>query len=230
MTNLEPPTQAKNQPIKKTRRLVLMSDTHDRHGQFDVPEGDILLHAGDFTFNGQQAELERFNSWLGTLNFQHKVIIPGNHDLTFETDWKWATHHVPEADAILNGELYEVDGLKIWGEPRQPWFWDWAFNVPRGPEMKKVWEKVPTDIDVLLTHGPPLGAGDLTLLRNNLPGSHVGCEAQREWIIEHQPKLVVCGHIHPGYGLHMIGNTLVVNASVCNEQYRPVNKPVVLHV
>ncbi|MHA2067516.1 MAG: metallophosphoesterase family protein, partial [Candidatus Thorarchaeota archaeon] len=58
----------------------------------------------------------------------------------------------------------------------------------------------------------------------------VGCEAQRRWIEENQPKLVVCGHIHGGYGLGLIGNTLVVNASICNEKYQPVNRPVVLEI
>jgi predicted phosphohydrolase len=207
-----------------TSRLVLLSDTHDRHGQFDVPEGDILLHAGDFTFQGRGPELVRFNAWLDELDFDQKVIIPGNHELTFEKAWSLAEALVPAADAILNGELYEYGDLKIWGEPRQPWFYNWAFNVKR-PAMEQVWEKVPQDIDVLLTHGPPLGFGDLTPR-----GEHVGCSFQLDWIKQHQPKLVVCGHIHYGYGEYMIGNTKVVNASICNEKYKPMNKPVVVEL
>jgi len=217
-------------PGNPNRKLVLVADTHDRYGMFPMPEGDILLHAGDFTFRGRPDELSRFNDWLDAQgSFAHKVIIPGNHDLSFEVDWCGAVGKVPAADAVLNGQLYEALGLKIWGEPRQPEFYNWAFNVSR-EGMKKVWEKVPPDIDILLTHGPPYGVGDMTLPRNFKLGEHVGCKYQRQWIEENQPRLVVCGHIHPGYGIYMLGNTLVVNASVCTEAYKPTNPPIVLHI
>ena len=118
--------------------------------------------------------------------------------------------------------MYEAEGLKIWGEPRQPEFYQWAFNVHRD-NMGLVWDQVPDNIDVLLTHGPPWGVGDRSS-RNQ----HVGCKAQREYILEKKPRLVVCGHIHPGYGVHILGNTTVVNASVVNAKYQVVNPPVVL--
>lgn len=214
-----PPQKESPKPV----RIVMMSDTHDRYQQlFNIPEGDIFLHAGDATFQGEPDELLRYSDWLDRLEFKHKIIIPGNHDRMFEDDWERAVAHVPAADVILNQELYEAEGLKIWGEPRQPWFHDWAFNIPRAEMKKRVWDKVPTDIDILVTHGPPWGVGDLCR------GGHVGCAAQREWILDHQPKLVVCGHIHEGYGLYMLGDTLVVNASTCNSRYKAVNPPVVL--
>jgi Icc-related predicted phosphoesterase len=208
-----------------TQRLVLMSDTHSRYGQFDVPEGDILLIAGDLTFQADVLELQKFNDWLDDQDFEHKIIIPGNHDLLFEKDWDLACTLVPAADAILNQEMYWANDLKIWGEPRQPEFFDWAFNVPRDRMKKDCWDKIPTyeKLDVLLTHGPPWGVCDV-----NNEGVHVGCAAQRDWILKHQPRVVVCGHIHPGYGLGMLGNTLIVNASVCNKWYEPLNPPVVL--
>ncbi len=205
-------------------KIVMVSDTHDRYGKFDMPEGDILLHAGDLTFHGKAEELARFNDWLDDLEFKHKIIVPGNHDLTFESHWDWAKAMTYAADAVLNGEMYEAEGFKIWGEPRQPWFHDWAFNVER-ENMKKVWDQIPPGIDILVTHGPPLGVGDLTPR-----GERVGCQYQRQWIQEYQPKLVVCGHIHNGYGLYQVGKTLVVNASVCDEHYEPVNKPIVIEL
>ncbi len=209
----------------KMKRVVMVSDTHDKHSKlFNMPKGDILIMSGDMTFHGEEAELERLNDWLDAQDYDHKVIIPGNHDLTFESRWDWACSKVPAADAILNQELYDADGLKIWGEPRQPWFYDWAFNVSRDQMKKQCWDKVPDDIDILISHGPPWGVGDVT----SRGSAHVGCVALREYILERGPRLVVCGHIHPGYGIHILGNTVVVNASVCNERYQVVNPPVVL--
>jgi Icc-related predicted phosphoesterase len=202
--------------------FLCFSDTHERTDDIWVTQkADVLLHAGDFTFKGIPPALQKFNRWLGALDgFKHKIIIPGNHELSFERDWKSAAAYVPAADAILNGETYEVSGLKIYGEPRQPRFFDWAFNVNR-EQMCYVWDRVPTDTDVLLTHGPPYGVGDLTAR-----GEHVGCKFLREWILEHQPRLVVCGHIHEGYGKYRLGKTVVVNASICNSKYEPTNKPI----
>lgn len=204
-------------------RIVIISDTHNKAHMIDLPEGDVLLHAGDFTNGGTVEELVRFNAWLDQQEFDHRVIIPGNHELLFEKDWNYAASLIPAADAILDQKAYDADGLKIWGEPRQPWFYDWAFNVPREEMEEKCWSRVPEDVDILLTHGPPYRCGDLTPR-----GDLVGCHYMRELIIKNQPLLVACGHIHSGYGVTSIHNTVVANASVCNEQYRPVNKPIVI--
>jgi Icc-related predicted phosphoesterase len=124
---------------------------------------------------------------------------------------------------FLNSETVEYRGLKIYGEPQQPAFFDWAFNIPRD-RMNAVWDKVPPNTDVLLTHGPPLGAGDVSR------GKQLGCEFQREWILKNKPRLVVCGHIHPGYGYYQLGNTTVINASCLDSSYNPVNIPPVIHL
>ena len=210
-------------------RICMISDTHEQHSQIiGMEQADILLHAGDITYQGAYDKLLEFDEWLDSLDskfsYKHKVIIPGNHERTFEQDWDTAAAHIPAADAILNGETYEAEGLKIYGEPRQPWFYDWAFNIKR-ESMNFVWDKVPTDTDVLLTHGPPLGVGDRTSR-----GEHVGCAEQRKWILAHQPKLVVCGHIHEGYGIYILGRTVVVNASICTSKYAPTNRAVTVDI
>lgn len=208
-------------------KLILISDTHEQHEQIPLEPADILLHAGDITFTGKHSRLTEFNDWLVSaqvhMGFKHCIGIPGNHDLSFEKDWETACAHVP-AMRFLNQEVIEVgtEGLAIYGEPRQPEFNNWAFNVPR-LDMEAVWRKVPTSIDILLTHGPAHGIGDKTK-----DGRSVGCIYQREWIEKHQPRLVVCGHVHEGYGLYMVGHTLVVNASSLAANYRSVNKPVTI--
>ena len=61
-------------------RIVLISDTHNKHEKLEMPEGDVLIHAGDFTNNGTEQEIREFDMWLASLNFQHKILVPGNHD------------------------------------------------------------------------------------------------------------------------------------------------------
>ena len=232
MTGTMPRTRGKHPATRedgsKAVRICMISDTHTMHDKIHgMQKADILLHAGDITYHGKYEELLKFSDWLDSLErnfpggYKHKVIIPGNHDKTFEDDWETAAAHVTGADAILNQETYEACGLTIYGEPRQPWFYDWAFNVQRS-EMRAVWDKAPK-CDVLLTHGPPLGVGDRCA-----DGANVGCKYQREWILDMKPQLVVCGHIHEGYGIYKLGETLIVNASICTRNYRPDNPPIVI--
>jgi Icc-related predicted phosphoesterase len=181
------------------------------------------VHAGDFTNQGKPLEVAKFSHWCEAITnkhgYKHVIVTPGNHEIIFENDYNFAKSCLTHA-TVLNQEVVEIEGLKFYGEPRTIEFCNWAFNVPL-TKMPKVWERVPTDIDVLITHGPPAGVLDLTMR-----GENVGCPHLRDWILEHQPKLVVCGHIHLGYGTAMLGNTRVVNAAICNERYKPVNRPI----
>lgn len=216
-------------------RLVFISDTHTYQKQIDMPEGDILVHAGDITFTGHYSDLKRFNAWIGKLDFKHKIVIAGNHDLTFQ-DKYFPNHNVsgdPEkARACLTNCTYledssvVVEGLKFYGSPWQPWFHDWAFNLMRGDEIKAKWDLIPEDTDILITHGPPYGVGD-RLLRS---GDLVGCYDLKEAIKRIKPLIHCCGHIHEGYGVQKLGDTLCINASTCDLYYNPENKPVVVDV
>ena len=200
-------------------RFVLVSDTHCTHERLDMPEGDVLLHAGDFTNSGNIQEISFFNEWLKKLDYKHKIVIPGNHELLFETDYFMASSILTEA-IVLNQTSVMLDGIKIYGEPRQPRFFDWAFNVDRD-RLADVWTLAPEDADVVLTHGPPYRCGDFSEYQQE----NVGCYHQRAWIEKNQPKLVVCGHIHPGYGKYKIGNTDVINAAIM-----PNNDPIIYDI
>lgn len=210
------------------RKIVCMSDLHEQWSTGTLRysrdmDCDLLLVAGDITFRGTLSKYLAFNDWVSKIRAKHKIIVPGNHDLTFESDFETSAGHMPEV-FVLNQESMICEGLKVYGEPRQPEFHNWAFNVPR-EEMAEVWAQVPSDTDILLTHGPPRGVGDRTA-----HGEHVGCQAQREWILKHQPRLVVCGHIHEGYGQYLLGRTLVINASICSLNYKAVNRPIAVHM
>lgn len=208
----------------KAVRIVAISDTHSMHRALVLPEGDILIHAGDLTGRGQLEEIEDFNSWLGMLPFQYKIIIAGNHD--------WAFQLTPDiAQRMLTNGIYLQDsgihllGLKFWGSPWQPWFFNWAFNLHRGRPLREKWDLIAPDTDVLITHGPPQGIGDLTI-----SGDQAGCEELLTVVKRVSPTVHIFGHIHEGYGIVKQGATTFVNASTCTFSYQPINQPIILDV
>jgi Icc-related predicted phosphoesterase len=206
-------------------KIVCISDTHTLHKNMKIPDGDLLIHAGDVSSRGKLEEIIQFNDWLGTLPHRHKVMIAGNHDFYFESNPPHTKSLITNA-IYLNDSGIEIEGIKIWGSPVQPWFYDWAFNRQRGEDIRKHWELIPTDTDILITHGPPYG-----ILDETARGELVGCADLLEVIQQRvKPRLHVFGHIHEGYGKTAIGETLFVNPSMVNLQYRPVNQAIVVEL
>jgi predicted phosphohydrolase len=203
-------------------RIVCLSDTHMKHKRVAVPDGDVLVHTGDFTTRGYESEVVAFNAWLLTLPHKHKVVIAGNHDFLFQKE----PHFAPlllSAATYLRDSGCEIEGVKFWGSPWQPWFHNWAFNLERGPQLAAKWEVIPDDTDVLLTHSPPFGILD-TVQR----GEPVGCEELRKALARVRPQLHVFGHIHEAYGQTGIDGTWYVNASICDLGYAANNAPIVI--
>jgi Icc-related predicted phosphoesterase len=204
-------------------KIVCISDTHTLHKNMKIPDGDLLIHAGDVSSRGKLEEIIQFNDWLGTLPHRHKVMIAGNHDFYFESNPPHAKSLITNA-VYLNDSGIEIEGIKIWGSPVQPWFYDWAFNRQRGEDIRKHWDLIPTETDILITHGPPYG-----ILDETARGELVGCEDLLKVIQQRvKPRLHVFGHIHEGYGKTEIGETIFVNAAMVNLQYRPVNQAIVV--
>ena len=206
---------------------MCLSDLHNRLGDVRVPDGDVLVVAGDLTGRGTTAEVSRFALELGRLPHRAKVVVAGNHDWLFQREPGLARELLGGVAIYLEDAGAEVAGLRFWGSPWQPRFFDWAFNLERGGDLRARWDLIPADTDVLVTHGPPRGYGDLTPR-----GERVGCEDLLEAVVRVKPRLHVFGHIHAGYGSYRAGfpelRTDFVNASTCDEGYRPVNPPVVV--
>jgi len=119
----------------------------------------------------------------------------------------------------------DKETAKIYGSPWQPEFYNWAFNLPKGgPGLMSKWEAIPKDTDILITHGPAQGHLDMSGPPYNEP--NLGCALLREKLDEQPPKIHVCGHIHGGYGYKFHNGTHYFNASILNERYEYVNKPV----
>ncbi|KAM3855655.1 metallophosphoesterase MPPED2 isoform 3-T4 [Vipera latastei] len=143
-----------------------------------MPYGDILLHTGDFTELGLPSEVKKFNDWLGNLPYDYKIVIAGNHELTFDKEFmadlvkqdyyrfpsvsKLKPEDFDNVQSLLTNSIYlqdsevTVKGFRIYGAPWTPWFNGWGFNLPRGQSLLDKWNLIPEGIDILMTHGPPL--------------------------------------------------------------------------
>lgn len=235
------------------------------HIKFDIPDGDIFIHAGDFTKCGQKEEVIEFNNWLAKLPHKHKLVIAGNHELSFDKTFTHPLENISkccgkktgitslvdeiptlgnskesmqEAVKIENVKQYltnctyledesiEIYGLKIYGSPWQPEFCKWAFNLPRGQPCLDKWNCIPANLDILITHTPPLGHGDLCC-----SGVRAGCVELLTSVQKRiKPKYHVFGHVHEGYGITSDGQIIFVNGSTCDINYLPNNPPIVFDV
>ncbi len=206
-------------------RLVFISDTHSKHDLLHLPEGEVLLHCGDFSKRGEVGEAQVFLDWFAAQSHPYKVLIAGNHDFLAERASAMFHSMVPDNVIYLNDSGCVIAGIRIWGSPIQPWFYDWAFNRQRGAEIRQHWDLIPEDTDILLTHGPPYGILD-RVIRDPRP---VGCRDLLQRVKDLPAiKIHAFGHIHEAYGQRDVGGTLFLNASVLNENYEMKNAPWVI--
>jgi predicted phosphodiesterase len=223
--------------------ITFLSDTHTKHRNTseEIPGGDIIIHAGDLMNSGYVSQdMVDFLQWYKLLPYTLRVFIAGNHDRILE-------NHPFTSTKIINGFgdgcVYLQDesiitmqseykstyvpetGVKIYGSPWQPEFFNWAFNLPRmGDELKNKWNAIPKDTDILITHGPPFGTLDTV----NSYTKHLGCELLAERVDIIKPKIHVFGHIHGGNGIEKKNGTLFINAAVLNENYKYTNAPITI--
>ena len=206
--------------------------TSDLHGFLpEIEPCDLLLIAGDIcpVWNHNLEFqltwlLGTFNTWLKEVPAKKKVIIWGNHDWIGEA-WVEGQVDLEELDCdILQDSSIEHYGVTIYGSPWTKKFFNWAFNLPTD-ELNIVHGAIPK-CDILMIHGPPYGYGDYTKYNKE----NIGCFRLLTRIEEIQPKLVVFGHNHSGYGQWMHGNTILANVTHVNDNYKPVYKPVAIEL
>ncbi|MCK5917667.1 MAG: metallophosphatase domain-containing protein [Cocleimonas sp.] len=204
-------------------KITFISDTHCQHYNLSLGSGDMLIHCGDFSKKGALLDVASFSRYLAKQDFKYKIVIAGNHDFCFEDQRKEeAEKLLTDSDVIyLNDSGITIKGIKIWGSPVQPAFYDWAFNRKRGAEIQAHWKLIPNDTDILLTHGPAFGILDLCR-----SGERVGCDDLLATIQRIKPKIHAFGHIHESYGMIKKDGTTFINACNANEYYRIQNLPI----
>lgn len=210
-------------------KIVCISDTHSKHYSLlekdlitDDLENTILIHAGDISTRGYRSQTIDFLNWFSKLPHKYKIFIAGNHDFDFEDNADTINEIIPDNVIYLNDSLVEIEGIKIWGSPVTPYFYNWAFNRFRGANIKSYWDKIPDDIDILITHGPPYMILDKVVYDQK----NVGCVDLLNRVQEIRPKFHIFGHIHETHGILTVDDVTFINASVLNEDYRLVNKPI----
>lgn len=193
-------------------RFICLSDTHGRHSEVTVPDGDVLICAGDFTESGHPGEVDLFLAWLATLPHERKILVAGNHEFWVEEHTNRFRQQVGSIPNLyyLQDSGAVIDGVKYWGSPVTPRYFDWAFNRDRGADIRRHWALIPTATQVLVTHAPPFGIGD-----TNRDGSNEGCRDLLEAVCSLPDlRLHVFGHIHPGCGVFSRSHCVYVNACV----------------
>lgn len=214
-------------------RIVTISDTHGLHYLMDVPMGDILICSGDFSNVGTSRGIYDFLEWFGELPHYNKILIAGNHDkgtdpsfkdrVKYEGTYDFFHEMLKKHDIIYleddSCEVYSNQGdlIKIHGSPVTPTFgYGWAWNRGR-KEIQEHWDKIPNDVDILVTHGPAYGYGD-RVVRND---ERVGCDLLLNKILEVKPKMHIFGHIHEDRGVFLDKDNGItyVNASSLNLRY-----------
>jgi len=237
-------------------RISHISDTHNKHTQLNgkLPGGDLLIHSGDISSLGRQSEVERFIKWFGKQNYTHKVFIAGNHDMTFDrerllrdklayfegrTEYdtecaegkpEWLIElldNLPDGVRYLENNSVTIEGINIWGSPYSPSFgYGWGFNADRGNDITQIWNEIPMDTDIVITHSPIYGYCDKTMNTYE----NVGCADLLHKLREVKPHLHFSGHIHEGYGYRPIGygdwSGYAFNGCTCNLRYEALNPPI----
>ena len=237
-------------------RITHISDTHNKHNQLNgkLPGGNLLIHSGDFTSIGRKHEVEKFIEWFGKQDYTHKVFIAGNHDLVFDREvlyrdkastfegrtfddlpakgkpeWlKQLLGNLPDSVYYLENSSVTIEGKNIWGSPYSPSFgYGWAFNKDRGADINEVWNDIPMDTDIVITHTPIYGYND----RAQNTNQNVGCADLFYRLTEVKPHLHFAGHIHEAYGHKTMGlvdwyDLQTFNGCSCNLRYEAENDPI----
>lgn len=198
----------------------------DLHGfKPKLEGGDLLLIAGDSTARDTYEEWDDFCDWLDVQPYKYKVVIAGNHDGNLHATLIDNMRHC----FYLQDSGIELEGKKIYGSPWTPTFLRWYFMKDRGFEIRRMWDLIPHDTDILLTHGPMYGVLDKSSFSwTKKDEKNVGCEELRMKFDDGtlRPKLHVFGHIHECYGYAKNNKTLHVNAAIMDEKYDPCRSPI----
>lgn len=204
-------------------KIVIISDTHGEHAKLGRLSGDVLIHCGDFALGDvdQAAVLSDLDRWFAAQDFRHVICVGGNHDFLVE-EKKIRGEQVFRHAICLEDEGLEIDGFTFFGAPWVPELRQWAhFLTPS--ELQRAWERIPENLDVLITHTPPRG-----ILDRSSRGKACGCELLGARLASVPPRLHCFGHIHASAGTEQIGETRFVNASMVNSRYEVSREPTVI--
>jgi Icc-related predicted phosphoesterase len=176
-----------------------ISDTHMAHETLEIPEGiDLVIHSGDASNKRHpglnEPEMRKFLDWFSELPMKYKIFCAGNHDTSIERGLVRSDDIERMGIAYLYNDSIMINGFKIWGSPYVPTYGNWAFMKSR-QTINRVWDNIPDDTDILVTHGPPKGILDSTIRRGNTYDL-CGDSSLLKRVMNLNLKLMCFGHIH----------------------------------
>ena len=204
-------------------RIVTLSDTHTQQRDVKVPQGDVLLFAGDGEFR-TTLDLINFNDWLSTMKHEHIIVIAGNHDFFCEKHPNEVKQYLTKAIYLKDEQYVLPNGITVWGSPMTQMFMDWAFMETEENLERYYWSKIPKDTNILLVHGPAYKHLDIGRPRSGNLGSITLAKKIEKLRIPY----VIHGHIHCSYGIEKTKHTTYINCSLLDENYDLVNEPIVI--
>ncbi|KAI1099818.1 Metallo-dependent phosphatase [Jackrogersella minutella] len=207
-------------------RFVCISDTHNC--TVKLPKGDVLIHCGDLTNQGSFNELKKQVTWLERADFECKLVIAGNHDLTLDTDFfeqfgGYFHNSTPQDPVECQTLLAQSKSLvylqhsshtikltapsgprttfNVFASPYTPERGKWAFQYSRSDDTAagRLWERIPLNTDILITHGPARTHRDESRHREAM-----GCESLRRAMWRVRPRIALCGHVHEARGVERV--------------------------
>jgi hypothetical protein len=209
----------------------------DQHGHLDlnIPRCGLLIHAGDICpdrigpFSARRNP-EQQGGWFTDEWIRWRLNQPadaacatwGNHDYCGELQ-RCPQIELPGPTGVAIDSVLEINGLKIWCSPWSNQFMRWAFMKPPA-DLGEVYDRIPAGVDIIVSHQPPYGYGDQMApdLSQPLQSVHLGSQQLLAAIDRVKPRVVVCGHIHMGYGVYLHGTTRIYHVSVVDDDYRLV--------
>jgi Icc-related predicted phosphoesterase len=187
-------------------KLVCFSDVHGY--DFDLPDGDVLIFAGDFGGFGSEDEAIKFANKLRSFKHKYKIVVAGNHDRIFENEPENAKKIFSDIIYLQDSSVV-IEGRTFYGSPWSREFNNWAFNLPED-KLKEKFSLIPKKVDVFITHAPPFSICDKDMYGNNL-----GEKPLLEVVKKIKFKYHIFGHIHQGYGKKVVGKKNLFKCFSC---------------
>ena len=203
--------------------IIGIGDNHD-HNEL-LPKADVLIHTGDFSFLPREVdyvfalqEFSRFAEWMNDQDFKYKIYVPGNHDQFVQKHLSLAKEML---DAhILIDEAIEIENLKFYGTPWTIHFCSWYWTKEYA-QLEYIYDQIPQDTDILITHGPPHSILDQPLPKSK---ENLGCKHLYNKVLKLKNlKAHFFGHIHGSSGTVVKDGVSFFNCSIMNERYFPIN-------
>jgi len=204
------PVEELPEPATGAIRLVIMSDTHERHRTVTVPAADLLVHSGDILMSSSlavqargEAVLADFDAWLATLPCKEKVVIGGNHDTALQRSPHLITNAVLLDDTAVT---LENSGLKVYGN-----------SYSEGSSHNSAWQEASPSVS------------EASCACAHVVLSHECASLLRQQVLPCcRPLVWASGHSHSQHGVRLADGILFVNAAIQDTSYNPVQPPVVV--